>query len=85
MLTLHQGHTPEITLLDKNNASGIWYLEDTVVALEANLRIYGAAIYTDEYHKEQSEWRINTTSYKRIFECAEPLPKGHTVRKHGFA
>ena len=85
MLTLHQGHTPEITLLDKNNASGTWYLEDTVLALKANLRIYGAAIYTDEYHKEQSEWRINTTSYKRIFECAEPLPKGHTVRKHGFA
>ena len=26
MLTLHQGHTPEITLLDKHNASGIWYL-----------------------------------------------------------
>jgi hypothetical protein len=85
MLTLHQGHTPEITLLDKNNASGIWYLEDTVLALEANMRIYGAAIYTDEYRKEHNEWRINTTSYKRTFECAEPLPQGHTVKKNGFA
>jgi SnoaL-like domain len=84
MLTMHHGHHPEITLIDEENATGVWYLEDTVIALDAELRIYGAAIYQDEYRKVAGNWVISKTAYRRTFECAEPLPVGHTVSKNMF-
>lgn len=85
MLTMHQGHSPEIDLVDDSNAKGIWYLEDTVLALEAGVRIYGAAIYNDEYRKVDDQWFISHIGYRRTFECLEPLPEGHTVLKNMFA
>ncbi len=85
MLTMHHGHHPEITIVDENSAQGIWYLEDTVIALESSVRIYGAAIYNDEYKKVNGEWLISQIGYKRTFECVEPLPEGHRVLKNMFA
>lgn len=85
ILTLHHGHHPEITLVDENNATGIWYLEDTVLALDAGIRIYGAAIYSDEYRKVDGEWVISSIGYRRTFECSEPLGDGHAVLKNMFS
>lgn len=85
ILTLHHGHHPEITLVDENHATGIWYLEDTVLALDAGIRIYGAAIYNDEYRKVDGEWVISSIGYRRTFECSEPLADGHAVLKNMFS
>ncbi|MCB1704007.1 MAG: nuclear transport factor 2 family protein [Halioglobus sp.] len=84
ILTLHHGHHPEIDIVDATAATGIWYLEDTVLALEAGIRIYGGAIYADEYRKVDGQWCICKTGYKRTFECSEPLDAQHSVLKNMF-
>ena len=85
MLTMHHGHHPEIEIIDETTANGIWYLEDTVLALDANLRIYGAGIYDDGYTKVDGEWKISRIGYKRTFECMEPIGDNHVVQKNMFA
>ena len=85
-LSMHTGHHPEITLgSDGTSASGIWYLQDMILDLENNVRMYGAAIYTDEYDKSSGEWKISQTGYKRTFECVEPLGEKHNVSQNMFA
>lgn len=85
VLTLHQGHQPEIYLIDKSNARASWYLQDLVIHLEAGMRIYGSAIYEDAYRLEDGEWKICATGYKRIFEAIEPLGEGHSVTENMFS
>jgi hypothetical protein len=85
ILTMHHGHHPEITIVDENNATGIWYLEDTVISLAGSVRIYGAAIYSDRYIRCDGQWLIAEIGYQRTFECVEPLPEGHHIQKNMFA
>ncbi|MFT4520091.1 MAG: hypothetical protein ACI9JM_002491 [Halioglobus sp.] len=85
MLTLHHGHHPEIEILDENTARGTWYLEDTVLILDAATRLYGTGIYEDRYEKVRGEWKIAHTGYKRLFECVEPLDEKHAVLKNMFS
>jgi len=85
VLTLHQGHQPEIELVDEDNARGSWYLQDMVIHLEAGVRIYGSAIYQDTYRKENGEWKICATGYRRVFEAMEPLGEGHSVTENMFS
>lgn len=85
VLTLHQGHQPEIEILDEDNARGSWYLQDMVIHLEAGVRIYGSAVYQDDYRKENGKWKICATGYRRVFEALEPLGEGHTITENMFS
>ena len=85
VLTLHQGHQPEIEVIDETSARASWYLQDIVIHLEAGVRIYGSAIYADEYRKENGEWKICATGYRRVFEAVEPLGEGHMITENMFA
>ena len=85
VITLHQGHQPEIEILDENNARGSWYLQDIVIHVEAGVRIYGSAIYQDVYRKEGGHWKISATGYKRVFEAMEPIGEGHSITENMFA
>ena len=85
VITLHQGHQPEIEILDEDNARGSWYLQDIVIHLEAGVRIYGSAIYEDQYRKENGEWKIAATGYQRVFEAMEPIGEGHAITENMFA
>lgn len=67
-LTLHQGHHPEITIIDADNATGKWYLQDVVINLKDNTTLRGAGIYEDRYVKIDGRWRISHTGYKRTYE-----------------
>ena len=70
ILTLHHGHHPEIEIVDATTATGVWYLEDIVLALDAGIRIYGGAIYADEYRKVDGQWCITCSRVqKRGAEC----------------
>lgn len=84
-MSTHTGHTPEITLTSETTATGIWYLQDTVIILEHNLRIYGAGMYYDEYTKIDGQWYQSKIGYKRTYECSEPLPEGHRVKRNMWA
>ena len=85
VITLHQGHQPEIEILDEETARGSWYLQDIVIHLEAGVRIYGSAIYQDEYRKEDGQWKICATGYQRVFEAMEPIGEGHAITESMFA
>lgn len=84
-LSMHNGHHPEIEICGATSASGVWYLQDIVIDLKSNFRIYGAGIYADEYRKIDGEWQISKTGYKRTFECGEPIGDGHMVMDNMFA
>lgn len=68
ILSLHQGHHPEITLIDVERARGTWYLEDYLIFRSAGMRLRGAAFYDDDYVCHDGVWRIAHTGYVRTFE-----------------
>ena len=78
-ISMHHGHTPEITITSETTATGIWYLQDMLVFVDSNTRLYGAGIYADEYVRVDDEWVHSKIGYKRTFECVEPLPEGHQI------
>ena len=85
-LSMHNGHHPEITVAeDGATATGTWYLQDMILDLQNNVRLYGTGIYRDEYVKSDGQWRISVTGYARVFECVEPLGEHHKVVKNMFA
>lgn len=85
LLSMHHGHTPEIDLVEADRATGIWYLNDTVIDLKSNTQLTGAAIYTDEYIRDGGDWKISKTGYSRTFEYYEPIPESRKIIKNMFA
>ncbi|NND83314.1 MAG: nuclear transport factor 2 family protein [Gammaproteobacteria bacterium] len=85
VITMHHGHHPEITINEDGvSAAGVWYLQDMVIDLQGKTRLYGAAIYRDEYRKVDGQWLINFTGYSRTFEFVEPLSDQHVVLQTMF-
>lgn len=82
--TSHQGHHPEITLLDDTNATGIWHFEDTVHRMDYQVAIYGAGIYWDEYVKVDGEWKFRYTGYERLWVRQEALPEDPSRQIRGM-
>lgn len=75
VLTMHNCHHPEITLLDDGHAEGKWYLQDLVFNREQNWVLFGTAIYNDKYRLENGEWLLCHTEYDRIMEAVNsPIP-----------
>jgi bile-acid 7alpha-dehydratase len=68
VITLHQGHHPEIELTSPTTATGTWYLEDEVIDRKRNQALRGAAFYHDEYVKLDGAWKLKATGYTRTFE-----------------
>jgi hypothetical protein len=73
LLTMHQGHHPEIELLSETEARGSWYLHDIVLNLKDKTRLEGNGFYEDRYRKVNGEWKIAHTGYERTFEIIQPL------------
>lgn len=69
---MHNGHTPEI-VVNGDEATGLWYLNDVFINLDEQTLLNGSAIYEDRYIKLQGEWRILQTGYKRLLEMIAPL------------
>jgi len=68
IVTSHNCHHPEIEMVGRDAATGIWYLEDRVIIPAADLEIAGTALYADKYVKTRGRWLIAHTGYERIFE-----------------
>ena len=64
---MHTAHHPEITV-DGDKAEGLWYLHDIFINLEENLQFEGSALYKDRYVKIDAVWKIEYSSYDRLFE-----------------
>lgn len=81
-VAMHHGHMPEITLTDTDTATGLWYLEDIFIDLDAATHTIGSAIYRDVYHRERGGWRIARTEYDRVFELVSPLDPNARLTCH---
>lgn len=82
MAAQHQGHHPEIDIIDDTHATGRWYLQDVVYQDDRNEFLYGTAIYTDRYERRADGWKLVYSEYYRIVEIAEhpPRPPHYTAR-----
>ena len=78
----HWGHHPEIEVTG-NTATGIWYLHDVFFNLGSKSKTSGAAIYEDEYVKQNDQWLIRHTGYTRVWERVETFEDADsfTVRR----
>ena len=68
----HHCHHPEIDLVAPDRAEATWALEDTVLLLDLDLVVRGAAFYHDTYVKRDGRWLIAATGYQRIWEELAP-------------
>ena len=63
--TVHQGHTPEITLLDERSATGVWSMFDIVDHPDFLLQGWGH--YHESYRLgDDGVWRIATVKLTRL-------------------
>lgn len=72
LISMHHGHHPEI-VVDGDSATGVWYLEDTVIVPDLDFRLEGAAFYEDTYRRSPEGWRISSTGYRRTYESSSSL------------
>jgi hypothetical protein len=82
IVTMHNGHHPEIEITTPTTATGIWYLQDRVVVRSSDFEVFGTLLYHDEYAKVDGQWKIAHTGYDRIFEEHRRHSNGelHSIR-----
>jgi hypothetical protein len=73
LLTLHQGHHPEIEFIADDEALGYWYLQDVVINKEKLTRMEGNGFYEDRYRRVNGEWKFAHTGYRRTYDIRQPL------------
>lgn len=69
IITEHRVDHPQITFDGPDDASGVWYLQDRVIAADFNFMLIGAAFYRDRYRRTADGWRICATGYDRTYEA----------------
>ena len=69
IITEHKVTHPEIEI-DGDEATGIWYLQDKVIAAEFNFMLIGAGFYHDTYRRTADGWRISKTGYDRTYDAS---------------
>lgn len=84
-VTQHNGHHPEITILNDTEATGIWYLHDVFIDLRRMASTVGTALYSDRYVKTDGQWKIKHTSYERLYEIVEEIKERPNLKSHYLA
>lgn len=64
-MTVHHGHTNEITITGPDSATGIWAMED-IVSPTPDITIWGYGHYHERYRREDGAWKIAGFHLKRI-------------------
>ncbi|WP_299562730.1 nuclear transport factor 2 family protein [uncultured Mycolicibacterium sp.] len=72
IITEHRVDHPEITV-DGDEATGVWYLQDRVIAPDFNFMLIGAAFYRDRYRRTPDGWKICATGYDRTYDATMSL------------
>jgi hypothetical protein len=65
--TVHQVHSPEISLTSATTATGVWAMQD-VVRLAPGLNLLGYGHYHETYEKVDGSWVIRTSRLTRLRE-----------------
>jgi uncharacterized protein (TIGR02246 family) len=64
-VTVHQCHTPEITVTSPSTAAGIWAMEDRVRFPDGS-DLTGFGHYHETYEKTDGSWRIKSSKLTRL-------------------
>jgi len=67
VITVHQGHNPEIEITSDTTSRGIWALHDYLV-FQPNITINGWGHYEDAYVKQNGEWKKKSIKETRLRE-----------------
>ncbi len=65
--TAHQGHNPEIDIINDHSARGRWALNDRVEMAD-NKVFMGHGHYDEDYVKENGSWKIKRSKLTYIFQ-----------------
>jgi uncharacterized protein (TIGR02246 family) len=65
VITVHQGHMPEIEVTSPTTATGIWALHDLLLWSNGR-RLQGYGHYHETYMKVAGEWRIASSTLTRV-------------------
>lgn len=68
VISMHQGHQPEIDITSETTAKGIWTSEAGLIITDRNVSTREVNFYHDEYVKVGGQWKMKHTGYKRLFE-----------------
>lgn len=70
VVTVHHGHTPEITVETEDTARGIWAMEDKLWVGEQSALpfryMHGYGHYHERYRRIDGEWRIAEVRLTRL-------------------
>jgi hypothetical protein len=79
--TVHQVHSPEISLTSPTSARGVWALSD-VVRLFPALTLRGYGHYHETYEKQDAQWRLKSSHLTRLREdLVTPLLTLHDAQQ----
>ena len=67
MISVHQGHNPEIEITTETTAKGVWVLNDRLI-IQTIATLNGWRYYDDEYIKVNGEWKKKSTKITNILE-----------------
>jgi hypothetical protein len=74
--TVHQVHSPDITVTSSTTARGVWALNDIVRLIPA-VTVHGYGHYHETYEKSGGRWRITSSKLTRLREdVSVPLLSG---------
>lgn len=65
VVTVHQGHTPEITLTSATTANGVWALADRLWWPDGR-ELSGFGHYYETYEKTDGRWLIKSSRLTRL-------------------
>jgi uncharacterized protein (TIGR02246 family) len=74
VVTVHQGHMPEIEITSATTATGVWALEDAL-KWPNGMELHGYGHYHESYEKVDGGWRIKSLRLTRLrmdFTAAAP-------------
>jgi hypothetical protein len=70
LVTVHQGHMPEIEFVDESQASGVWAMHDLLWpadGMQAHFRQFeGFGHYHERYRRTPQGWRIAALKLTRL-------------------
>ena len=69
IITEHRVNHPEI-VIDGDEATATWYLQDKVIAPDFNFMLIGAGFYHDRYRRTPDGWKISETGYDRTYDAS---------------
>jgi uncharacterized protein (TIGR02246 family) len=74
VVTVHQCHTPEITVASPSEASAVWAMED-MLRFADGMELHGYGHYHETYRNDGNGWRLASSCLTRLRMDFTPPPQ----------